>query len=153
MEINLVGKTAFITGGNIGIGRGVSLALARCGADVALTYFSHPEEGEATVKAIQIRLPDRALVPLLGALEDPDVSVVQLVIETLSHYQDPRITDFLVPFLSSRDTETASFAAQALGRNGDPKAEPALINILQETLDPFLKLKTAEALGNLRPNT
>ena len=53
MEINLVGKTAFVTGGNIGIGRGVSLSLARCGADVALTYFSHPEEGEATVKAIQ----------------------------------------------------------------------------------------------------
>jgi 3-oxoacyl-[acyl-carrier protein] reductase len=53
MEIALAGKTAFITGGNIGIGRGVSLALARCGADVVLTYFSHPEEGQATVKAIQ----------------------------------------------------------------------------------------------------
>ncbi len=53
MKINLAGKTAFVTGGNIGIGRAVSLSLARCGADVALTYFSHHEEGEATVKAIQ----------------------------------------------------------------------------------------------------
>jgi 3-oxoacyl-[acyl-carrier protein] reductase len=53
MEINLAGKTAFVTGGNIGIGRAVSLSLARCGADVALTYFSHQAEGEATVKAIQ----------------------------------------------------------------------------------------------------
>ena len=53
MEISLAGKTAFVTGGNIGIGRAVSLSLARCGADVALTYFSHQEEGEATVKAIQ----------------------------------------------------------------------------------------------------
>ncbi len=53
MDIDLAGKTAFVTGGNIGIGRGVSLALARCGADVALTYFSHPEEGQATVNTIQ----------------------------------------------------------------------------------------------------
>jgi len=41
MDLNLAGKTAFVTGGNIGIGRAVSLALARCGADVALTYYSH----------------------------------------------------------------------------------------------------------------
>jgi len=53
MEINLTGKTAFVTGGNIGIGRAVAISLARCGADVALTYFSHQQEGEATVKTIQ----------------------------------------------------------------------------------------------------
>jgi 3-oxoacyl-[acyl-carrier protein] reductase len=53
MEINLAGKTALVTGGNIGIGHAVSLALARCGADVALTYFSHQAEGEETAKAIQ----------------------------------------------------------------------------------------------------
>lgn len=53
MELNLSGKTAFVTGGNIGIGRAVSLTLARCGAEVALTYFSHSKEGEETVKAIR----------------------------------------------------------------------------------------------------
>ena len=37
MEINLKGKTALVTGGNIGIGRAISLALARSGADVAIT--------------------------------------------------------------------------------------------------------------------
>ena len=49
MELSLHGKTAFVTGGNIGIGRAVSMALARCGADVALTYYSHQQEGEETV--------------------------------------------------------------------------------------------------------
>ena len=53
MELNLEGKTAFVTGGNIGIGKAVSIALARCGADVALTYYSHQSEGEETAKAIE----------------------------------------------------------------------------------------------------
>jgi 3-oxoacyl-[acyl-carrier protein] reductase len=52
MEITLAGKTAFVTGGNIGIGRAVALALAHSGADVALTYYSHREEGEKTAEAI-----------------------------------------------------------------------------------------------------
>jgi len=53
MNINLSGRTAFVTGGNLGLGRGMSLALAECGADVALTYYSHKEEGEETVRMIE----------------------------------------------------------------------------------------------------
>lgn len=53
MEISLAGKTAFVTGGNIGIGRAISLAFARCGADVALTYYSHKGEGEETAREIE----------------------------------------------------------------------------------------------------
>jgi 3-oxoacyl-[acyl-carrier protein] reductase len=53
MNLDLSGKTAFVTGGNIGIGKAVSLALAGCGAEVALTYFSHRAEAEETVKAIE----------------------------------------------------------------------------------------------------
>lgn len=123
--------------------------------DRMLAFLQDPEPDirVATVKAVQVHLPERALVPLLGALEDPDASVVQVVIEILSHYQDPRVTDFLLPFLSGPDTETACIAAEALGRNGDPKAESALIKVLQEAADPFLKTRATEALGNLRPNT
>ena len=53
MEISLKGKTALVTGGSVGIGRAVSIALARCGADVAFTYYSHKEEGEAVAKEIE----------------------------------------------------------------------------------------------------
>jgi 3-oxoacyl-[acyl-carrier protein] reductase len=75
MEINLVGKTAFVTGGNIGIGRGVCLSLARCGADIALTYFSHPKEGETTVNAIQ-EMGRKAFAFKLDATNSEQVSEV-----------------------------------------------------------------------------
>jgi 3-oxoacyl-[acyl-carrier protein] reductase len=44
MDVNLTGKTALITGGTKGIGRGIALALARAGADVAVAYR---QDGEA----------------------------------------------------------------------------------------------------------
>jgi 3-oxoacyl-[acyl-carrier protein] reductase len=53
MELDITGKAALVTGGNIGIGRAVSFALARCGADLALTYYSHEAEGQETVEAIK----------------------------------------------------------------------------------------------------
>jgi 3-oxoacyl-[acyl-carrier protein] reductase len=57
MEISLKGKTALVTGGNIGIGRAISLALAQCGADVAITYFDHDEEAVKTIRAMGCNCP------------------------------------------------------------------------------------------------
>lgn len=51
MQIDLVGKTALVTGGNIGIGRAISLTLAECGAEVALTYLTH--DNQETVETIR----------------------------------------------------------------------------------------------------
>ena len=52
MEIDLKGKTAIVTGGNVGIGRGIALALAKCGAQVAITYWSHADEAKQTANEI-----------------------------------------------------------------------------------------------------
>lgn len=52
MEIDLKGKTAIVTGGNIGIGRGIALALMRCGVQVAITYLSHADEAQQTAREI-----------------------------------------------------------------------------------------------------
>jgi 3-oxoacyl-[acyl-carrier protein] reductase/pteridine reductase len=49
----LNGKSALVTGGARRIGRGIALALARAGADVAITYRSSRAEAARTVREIE----------------------------------------------------------------------------------------------------
>ncbi|MGZ3681085.1 MAG: SDR family NAD(P)-dependent oxidoreductase [Ktedonobacterales bacterium] len=44
MKIDLVGRTALVTGGSIGIGEAIAVALAEAGADVVVTYKAHAPE-------------------------------------------------------------------------------------------------------------
>jgi len=48
---SLEGKTALVTGGSRGIGRAITLELARAGASVTLSYRSGKEEAEAVAGA------------------------------------------------------------------------------------------------------
>jgi len=50
MQTGLAGKIALITGANRGIGRGIAVALARLGCDVAVNYRS--QEDEPAAKAV-----------------------------------------------------------------------------------------------------
>lgn len=86
MQIDLSGKTALVTGGNIGIGRAISLALAECGADVALTYLTHTDPETVDV----IRAMGRTGIALrMDATQSAEVNrVVAEVAERLGGHLD-----------------------------------------------------------------
>ncbi|MEO8076609.1 MAG: 3-oxoacyl-ACP reductase family protein [Acidobacteriota bacterium] len=58
---DLKGRIALVTGGNRGIGAAIAVALARAGADVALTYLTREHDARETAARIEA-LGRRALV-------------------------------------------------------------------------------------------
>jgi 3-oxoacyl-[acyl-carrier protein] reductase len=73
MSASLSGKISFVTGGAVGIGRDIALELARSGAHVAVTWFSHEQEGQATVAEIE-SLGRRCLGFRLDVTKSADVT-------------------------------------------------------------------------------
>ena len=53
VERDLEGRTALVTGGSRGIGRGIALELARSGASVVITYRSGEQMAQETVKLLE----------------------------------------------------------------------------------------------------
>ena len=75
----LAGRIALVTGGASGIGHASSLALAREGADVALTYFSSADEARAV--AAEIEALGRRALALHADMTDA-ATVERVVAET-----------------------------------------------------------------------
>jgi len=68
--MNLQGKTALVTGGAVRVGRAMTLALARCGANVVVHYNSSAGPAEATVA--EARALGVQALPVAANLADPE---------------------------------------------------------------------------------
>ncbi len=62
MQLTLEGKTVLVTGGARGIGRAITLAFAKSGADVAFTYRSSGQLAESLVS--EVKAMGRKVLPL-----------------------------------------------------------------------------------------
>ncbi|MBI3666129.1 MAG: 3-oxoacyl-ACP reductase FabG [Acidobacteria bacterium] len=82
MPFELTGKTALVTGASKGVGRGIALALARAGCDVAVNY--HTDEAGARATAAEIEALGRRAVVVpghVGRSQDVDQMLAQAVAE------------------------------------------------------------------------
>ena len=79
----LAGKRAFVTGAAKRIGRGLALALAEAGADVAITYRGSAAEAERTVGDL-LALDVRAVAVECDVREEPSVqAAIGVVVDVL----------------------------------------------------------------------
>ena len=79
--MKLAGKTALVTGGSRGIGRGIVWELAREGAKVAFVYRSNTEAADQLVKDLE--LDQREVMAIQADVADPESAstVVESVLE------------------------------------------------------------------------
>ncbi len=79
----LAGKVALITGADSGIGKAVSIAFAREGADLVLSYLDEHEDAEDTLR--WVKDAGRRAVLVAGDLADPG-HCRQLVAKTVQEF-------------------------------------------------------------------
>lgn len=89
-------KIALVTGGSRGLGKDMSIALARKGIDVILTYKTNKEQADATVKEITA-LGQKAINLQLNMSEPSKSDIfIQMVKENLQKNWNTHSFDFLI---------------------------------------------------------
>ncbi len=100
-------------------------------------------------------LHEKAVVPLIKSLQDPDIEVQRDAADALGKIGDPRAIVPLGNKISETDVETRAVARHALHDVVDASAEDAvepLVRLLQHN-DPLVREEAATELGDLAQPT
>lgn len=92
---------------------------------------------------------ERAVEPLITALNYQNEEVRLFAIEVLGKLKDPRAVEPLIPVLNDKNVDVRMLAAEVLGEMGDPRAVEFLTNSLRDK-KPEVRLKVAEIFGELK---
>ncbi len=138
---NLRGKTALVTGGARRLGRASALALARAGADVAITYRNSAGEARETVVdlsglrvrafALRCDVTDEASVRAMMKEVGRELGRIDILVNNAANYEDVEFEKITVkqwdaifasnargPFLVSR--EALKWMRRKRGKNAGP---------------------------------
>ncbi len=136
---------------NFGLLSSALQLLSTTGVDVtealtALIKHADPDVRIQAALALASQPRDRAIQPLIGALDDPDINVRFHAIEAIGHHAHPDAMSRLCDIATSGDFFLAFPAIEALVRIDDPIVCPSLVALLN---DEMLSGAAADALGHI----
>ncbi len=139
------------------------------------------EKIRTTVENFQlVEMPDKVVEYVAGKLESDDNGIKDTVARILTNNTNPRIPEYLVPYISSENISARNLAGEILlnrknqsvesmlkylsaaneddqkfiidilGLIGDPKSADEIITVLRYTKDENVILACIEALGNIK---
>jgi HEAT repeat protein/MFS family permease len=107
------------------------------------------EVREAAALALGRAARPEAVDALIEKLEDPESDFGPEIARALREAKHPRSVEPLVRQLASADRETQVESARTLGKLGDRRAGPSLLNLLHRTRDAKVASASSEALAQL----
>jgi len=136
---DLTGDTAIVTGGNIGLGQAIAVALARAGADIVSTSRRPGDETGALVRAlgrkfISIEADLSSTKPIGGIIERTisEFSKVDILVNNAGVIRRNDSVDFTEDdwdAVIDTNLKSAFFLAQAAGRHMIAQGHGKIINI------------------------
>ena len=125
------------------IGSAIGEALGRrIGEQVAAAMAG--QTGQASVAG-----DPKTIEALIGALNDSDPDVRQMVVTTLGRMRDPRIVTALLPLLKDSNADVRQQAAFALARSGDARAVTAVTSMIDDA-SPDIRQQAVHLLARSR---
>ena len=136
---DLTGKVALVTGGNVGLGQGIALALAEAGADIVSVALSDSDDTVAQVKAMgrrahavsadltSIEPVERVLAEALEAMGRVDILVNNAGLIRRADAVDFSEKDW--DDVMNVNIKSAFFMSQAAGRHFIAQGSGKIINI------------------------